>query len=107
MRDTGYGKTHHRDIRFQEQTAQQGRNHRRFHQPPADSASGEKYSGNGCPHRIPRQQRNNRQLLRSGIQAAGVNRRRAYNRGIQAGGTLRRRQLRHSRGIRNTEREDR
>ena len=91
LRDSGHGKAHHRDIRFQEQAAQQGCNHRRFHQPPADPAPGEKYPGNGCPHRIPRQQCNYRQLRRTGVPAPGIHRRRPDNRGIPAGGAIRRR----------------
>ena len=91
LRDSGHGKAHHRDIRIQEQAAQQGCNHRRFHQPPADPAPGEKYPGNGCPHRIPRQQCNYRQFRRTGVPASGIHRRRPDNRGIPAGGAIRRR----------------
>ena len=86
----GHGKAHHRDIRIQEQAAQQGCNHRRFHQPPADPAPGEKHSWDGCPHRIPRQQCDYRELRRTGVQTPGIHRRRPDNRGISAGGAIRR-----------------
>ena len=81
-RDSGHGKAHHRDIRIQEQAAQQGSYNRRFHQSFPDTASCKEHSRDGCPHRISRQHCHNRKLSGLRIQTSGLDSSRPYSRGL-------------------------